>query len=151
MAFDIGPKRKIFRGGVEENTPQQLERPMAAAGGKPGDVIAVTANGQSFQPSPAGAYFYVLNAPMHQDPITYVYKVGETGFGYVPRSRDVYLMRASAALTVAKDAPLSINALGKIVAQTPAAGETPATPIVGYAHFAVSAAVLDTLIDVRIK
>lgn len=151
MAFDIGPKRKIFRGGVEENTPQQLERPMLAAGGKPGDLIAVTANGLSFQDAPAGAYFYVLNAPMHQDPITYVYALGETGFGYVPRSRDVYLVRAAAALTVAKDAPLSVDAAGRVVAATPAAGETPASPIVGYAHFAVSAAAVDTLIDMRIK
>lgn len=149
--FDIGPKRKIFRGGVEENTPQQIELPIAYTGGLPGQLVAVTANGQNYQPASGAVYFYVLNAPMHQDPITYRYTDGETGFGYVPRSRDVYLVRAAAGLTVAKDAALSVNAQGRVVAATPAAGETPGTPIVGYAHFAVAAAAVDTLIDMRIR
>lgn len=150
--FDIGPKRKIFRGGVEENTPQQIEFPLAYAGAKPGYLVAVTEDGQSFEVAPGAAYFYVLNAPMHQDPITYQYARNETGFGYVPRSRDVYLVRAAANLTVTKGQPLSVNEKGQVVAATATISDSvPGTLIVGYAHFAVTAAPEDTLIDMRIR
>lgn len=144
MPIDIGPKRKIFRGGVEENTPQQQELPSPVAGKKPGMIVVRTGDTFALPAANFGGYVYVLNAPMHQDPISYVYEAGETHFAYLPRSRDVYLGRAAAGLTVAADAPLAVDAAGRLVA----AG---ANPVIGYSVFAVSAAAVDTLIDVRFK
>src|SRR5215510_14103258 len=111
-----GPKRKIYRGDVSENNPEQIELPAAAAGIKPGmlvmqqpDKLAVHGGGN--------AYYYVANAPMHFDPLTYVYDAGETVFAYIPRSREVYLVRAAAGVTVEADAPLMSDGAGRVKAQ----------------------------------
>mgnify|MGYP000866707646 CR=1 FL=1 len=140
-----GPKRKIYRGDVSENHPQQHEALTDVSGILPGNLLAVNGDGEFVNHGTQG-YVYVANAPPCMDPLTYVYEAGETGFGYVPRSRDVYLMRAVAGLTFAKDAPLYSNGAGKIT--TTVGSNT----LVGYAHFAqTSATALNDLIDVRIK
>lgn len=150
MAIDIGPKRKIYRGGVEENTPQVLELPAAAAGIKAGNVLVRTASTLANTATAAapGTYVYIANAPMHQDTLTYVYALGETVFGYIPRSRDVYLVRVAAAQTLAADSPLTMDAAGRVrLATLPAE----AAAVIGYSVFASAAAAVDTLIDMRIK
>lgn len=140
-----GPKRKIYRGDVSENHPQQYEALIDTSGVLPGNVLAVNATDEFVNHSTQG-YLYVANAPPCMDPLTYVYEAGETGFGYIPRSRDVYLMRAVAGLTVAKDAPLYSNGSGQVTAT---AGSN---VLVGYSHFAITeATALNDLIDVRIK
>lgn len=141
-----GPKRKIFRGGYEENHPQQMEYILDTSGTLPGDLLAVTAGADPhFVKAGTQGYQYIANAPPCMDPLTYAYAVGETAFGYVPRSRDVFLMRAIAGLTCAKDAPLYNNGSGKITAV--ATGN-----IIGYSHFPITVATaLNDLIDVRIK
>lgn len=144
MPIDVGPKRKIFRGGVEENTPVQSEHTMVTAGLKPGMLVVRNGNNFALPAASFGGYVYIANAPMHRDPISYVYAANETVFAYRPRSRDVFLMRAAAGLTVAADAPLAVDAAGRVVA----AGSN---PVIGYSVFAVNAAAVDTLIDVRFK
>lgn len=139
-----GPKRKIYRGGYQENHPEQMEFLAAAAGILPGHLVIVNADNE-FEAAGADAdYFHVANAAPCTDPLTFEYEAGETVFGYVPRSRDVYLVRAAAGLTVAKDAPLYAAAGGLVAA----AG----TSIVGYSHFPITAATTaGELIDMRIK
>lgn len=140
-----GPKRKIYRGDASENHPQQYEALIDASGVLPGNILAVNADDEFVKHGTQG-YVYIANAPPCMDPLTYVYAAGETGFGYIPRSRDVYLMRAAAGLTFAKDAALYSNQAGQVT--TTASGNT----LIGYAHFAQTVATTaNELIDVRIK
>jgi len=148
MPIDIGPKRKIYRGGVEENTPQVIELPAAAAGIIAGNLLVRTATtlAKTATAAAPGVYVYVANAPMHKNPLTYVYAAGETVFGYIPRSRDVYLVRVAAGQTLAADSPLTMDAAGRVRLAVPAT-----EPVIGYSVFASAGAAVDTLIDMRIK
>lgn len=141
-----GPKRKIYRGGYQENHPEQMEFILDSSGTTlPGHLLAVNAT-EEFVLHGTQGYVYIANAPPCFDPLTYEYTQGETAFGYVPRSRDVYLMRAVAGLTCAKDAALYSNQSGQIT--TTAGGNT----LIGYSHFAITVATsANDLIDVRIK
>ncbi|MNJ10711.1 hypothetical protein D3C77_48730 [compost metagenome] len=146
MAIDIGPKRKIYRGGVEVNTPQLLELPAAAAGIKAGNIVVRTATTLANGTAATAAYFYIANAPMHQNTLTYSYASGEMVQAYIPRSRDVYLVRVAAAQTLAADSPLAADAAGRV-----RLGVVGTDPIIGYSVFASVTAAVDTLIDMRIK
>lgn len=146
MAIDIGPKRKIYRGGVEENTPQVLELPAGAAGIRPGNLVIRSGNTLVVATAATAAYAYIANAPMHKDPLTYVYASGEMVQAYIPRSRDVYLVRVSASQTLVADSPLAADASGRVDL-----GVVGTDPIVGYSVFASASAAVDTLIDMRIK
>lgn len=140
-----GPKRKIYRGGVDENQPHFYEALTDVSGILPGDVLAVNATDEFVLHTTQGR-FYVADSPPCFDPLTYVYEAAETGFGLIPRSRDVFLMRAVVGLTFAKDAPLYSNGAGKI---TTVEGTN---VLVGYAeHAQAVATVANELIDVRIK
>jgi hypothetical protein len=141
-----GPKRKIYRGGYQENHPEQMEYLLDSSGTLPGHLLAVNSD-EEFALHGTEGYLYIANAPPCMDPLTYEYEVGETAFGYVPRSRDVYLMRAAAGLTFDKDAPLYSNQAGQVT--TSSAG---GNVLVGYAHFAqATATAANDLIDVRVK
>lgn len=141
-----GPKRKIYRGGYQENHPEQMEYILDSSGTLPGHLLSVTSD-EEFIKAAQGAYIYIANAPPCFDPLTYEYEVGETAFGYVPRSRDVYLVRAVAGLTCAKDAPLYSNAAGQVTATDPGSAQ-----VVGYSHFEITVATAaNDLIDMRIR
>lgn len=146
MAIQNGPKRKIYRGGVEENTPQVLELPAAAAGIKAGNIVVRATNTLANAGTGASAYFYIADAPPHMNTLTYSYALGETVFGYIPRSRDVYLVRVAAAQALAADSPLAADAAGRV-----RLGVVGTDPIIGYSVFASASAAVDTLIDMRIK
>lgn len=146
MAIQNGPKRKIYRGGVEENTPQVLELPAAAAGIKAGNIVIRTANTLGAAPAATAAYFYIADAPPHMNTLTYSYAAAETVFGYIPRSRDVYLVRVAAAQALLADSPLAADAAGRV-----RLGVVGTDPIIGYSVFASASAAVDTLIDMRIK
>ena len=141
-----GPKRKIYRGGYQENHPEQMEYILDSSGTLPGHLLSVNSD-EEFIKATQGAYIYIANAPPCMDALTYEYEVGETAFGYVPRSRDVYLVRAVAGLTCAKDAPLYSNAAGQVTAVNPGGAE-----VVGYSHFEIAVATAaNDLIDMRIR
>jgi len=146
MAIQNGPKRKIYRGGVEENTPQVLELPAAAAGIRPGNIAIRVGNTLAVGTAATAAYTYIVDAPPHQDPLTYVYKQGETVFAYIPRSRDGYLVRVAAAQALLADSPIAADAAGRVDL-----GVVGTDPIIGYSVFASASAAADTLIDMRIK
>lgn len=141
-----GAKRKIYRGGYQENHPEQMEYLLDSSGTLPGHLLSVNTD-EEFIKAAQGAYIYIANAPPCFDPLTYEYKVGETAFGYVPRSRDVYLVRAVAGMTCAKDAPLYSNAAGQVTATNPGSAQ-----VVGYSHFEINVATAaNDLIDMRIR
>lgn len=141
-----GPKRKIYRGGYQENHPEQMEFILDSSGTLPGHLLSVNSD-EEFIKAAQGAYIYIANAPPCMDALTYEYEVGETAFGYVPRSRDVYLVRAVAGLTCAKDAPLYSNAAGQVTAVDPGSAQ-----VVGYSHFEIAVATAaNDLIDMRIR
>lgn len=141
-----GAKRKIYRGGYQENHPEQMEYLLDSSGTLPGHLLSVNTD-EEFIKAAQGAYIYIANAPPCFDPLTYEYEVGETAFGYVPRSRDVYLVRAVAGMTCAKDAPLYSNAAGQVTATNPGSAQ-----VVGYSHFEISVATAaNDFIDMRIR
>lgn len=146
MAIQVGPKRKIYRGGVEENTPQVLELPAAATGIKAGNIVVRAVNTLANAGTGASAYFYIADAPPHMNTLTYSYTAGETVFGYIPRSRDVYLVRVAATQALLADSPLAADAAGRV-----RLGVVGTDPIIGYSVFASASAAVDTLIDMRIK
>lgn len=146
MAFDIGPKRKIYRGGVEENTPQVVELPAGAAGIRPGNLVTRSGNTLVVATAATTGYTYIADAPPHGNPLTYVYASGETVFAYIPRSRDVYLVRVSASQALLADSAIAPDAAGRAKL-----GTIGTDPIVGYSVFASASAAVDTLIDMRIK
>lgn len=145
-----GPKRKIYRGGYQENHPEQMEFILDSSGTTLGGHL-LTMSGGNFVRAAAGltatSYVYVANVPPCMDALSYEYSQNETAFGYVPRSRDVYLVRAVAGMTCAKDAPLYSAADGRVTATQAGAAEP-----VGFSRFAISVATeADDLIDMRIK
>lgn len=146
MAIDIGAKRKIYRGGVERNTPQILELPATAAGVKAGNVMFRTPTTLTVSTDALSAYIYIANAPMHQNTLTYTYALNEMVQAYIPRSGDVYLVRVAATQTLAADSPLAAAAAGRV-----RLGVVGTDPIIGYSVFASASAAVDTLIDMRIK
>jgi|SRR5215217_2276425 len=146
-----GAKRKIYRGDVSENVPQIREALAAVAGLKPGCILMQAAAPNAAKLGfgvAASGYFVVCNAPMHQH-LEYVHAADEMVQAYIPRSGDVYLVRATAGLVGPKDTPLSIGANGRVVV---AAADANDRVIVGYLHEALTSAVLvDALVDMRIK
>lgn len=141
-----GAKRKIYRGDYAHNDPQQKELRASAAGFRPGQLLAEV--GGEFALATAGAaLFNVCNAPMHGDPLTYVYADDESVNAYIPRSRDYYLVRATAA-TYAAGTPLAIGANGTVVAASGTAA------IIGFAFTTDGSAQVATagqpLIDMRV-
>lgn len=141
-----GPKRKIYRGGVDENRPHVYEAVADVSGIIPGNLVSVNATDE-FIKAAQGAYIYIADAPPCFDPLDYTYAAGETVFAYVPRSRDVYLMRAVAGLIGPKDTPLYSNAAGQVTVTNPGSAQ-----VIGYLHYAQDvAATANELVDVRIR
>lgn len=111
MPISVGKPNKIYRGPVEKNSPHIKELVCAAAGFRPGQIITDVGSEFTLPAAASAAAVYVLNAPLHQNPLTYVYEAGETGFGYIPESGQHYLARLVAG-TYASDAPLTTNGTG---------------------------------------
>lgn len=156
---------KIYRGGVHRTTPETLEA--AAWTGSallPGTAVTVDASDETaFIKGVTGIrdFFYVVGEALHGG-VDDDYEDAETSVrGYVPRSGDLYAVRAAAGLTIVDGMPLTINADGRFAAATAAAGETPASRIDAYVHYprdsslrvdlAAGPTTADQLIPVQIK
>lgn len=156
---------KIYRGGVHRTTPETLEA--AAWTGSallPGTAVTVDASDETaFIKGVTGIrdFFYVVGEALHGG-VDDDYNDAETSVrGYVPRSGDLYAVRAAAGLTIVDGMPLTIDAAGRFAAATPVAGETPASRIDAYVHYprdsslrvdlAAGPTTADQLIPVQIK
>ena len=156
---------KIYRGGVHRTTPETLEcMEWSGSALLPGTAVTVDATDESaFIKGVTGIrdFFYVVGEALHGG-INDDYNGAETSVrAYVPRSGDLYAVRAVAGLTLVDGMPLTINADGRFAAATAADGETPASRIDAYVHYprdsslrvdlAAGPTVLDQLIPVQIK
>lgn len=139
---------KIYRGGYQNNAPEQAEFPMdaTAAGLKPGSLVALS--GGKFIPAviadtEALTELFVLNAPATFG-VDYEYASGETGFAYIPKSGDVYAMRAADGITGGAGLKLVNSTGGQVI------GWIDETAVVGYLVNPVTDTDSGDLIDVRI-
>lgn len=156
---------KIYRGGVHRTTPETLEA--AAWTGSallPGTAVTVSASDESaFIKGVTGIrdFFYIVGEALHGG-VDDDYNGAETSVrGYVPRSGDLYAVRAAAGLTLVDGMPLTIDANGRFAAATAADGDTPASRIDAYVHYprdsslrvdlAAGPTTADQLIPVQIK
>lgn len=162
---------KIYRGGVHRTTPETLEA--AAWTGSallPGTAVSVNASDETaFVKGVTGIrdFFYVVGEALHGG-VDDDYNGAETSVrGYVPRSGDLYAVRAAAGLTLVDGMPLTIDADGRFAAATayvPPVEANPAVPasrIDAYVHYprdsslrvdlAAGPTTADQLIPVQIK
>lgn len=156
---------KIYRGGVHRTTPETLEA--AAWTGSallPGTAVTVDASDETaFIKGVTGIrdFFYIVGEALHGG-VDDDYNGAETSVrAYVPRSGDLYAVRAAAGLTLVDGMPLTIDADGRFAAATAADGEDPASRIDAYVHYprdsslrvdlAAGPTTADQLIPVQIK
>lgn len=131
---------KIYRGGVHRTTPETQEGAPQTAGTPmlPGTAVSNSAStAGSFIRSVSGIrdFFYIVGEPLHGGVDT-DYAGTETSIrAYVPRSGDLYAVRAAAGMTLVDGMPLTINGAGRFAPATPASGETPASRVDAYVHF----------------
>lgn len=111
---------KIYRGGVHRTTPETLEA--AAWTGSallPGTAVTVDASDETaFIKGVTGIrdFFYIVGEALHGG-VDDDYNGAETSVrGYVPRSGDLYAVRAAAGLTLVDGMPLTIDADGRFAA-----------------------------------
>lgn len=155
---------KIYRGGVHRTTPETLEcMEWSGSALLPGTAVTVDATDESeFIKGVTGIrdFFYIVGEALHGG-VADDYNGAETSVrAYVPRSGDLYAVRAAAGLTLVDGMPLTINSDGRFAAATAAAGETPASRIDAYVHLPRDGSVsvditrtttADQLIPVKIK
>lgn len=156
---------KIYRGGVHRTTPETLEA--AAWTGSallPGTAVTVDASDETaFIKGVTGIrdFFYIVGEALHGG-VDDDYNGAETSVrGYVPRSGDLYAVRAAAGLTLVDGMPLTIDANGRFAAATAATEDDPASRIDAYVHYprdsslrvdlAAGPTTADQLIPVQIK
>lgn len=156
---------KIYRGGVHRTTPETLEADAWTGSALlPGTAVTVNASDETaFIKGVTGIrdLFYVVGEALHGG-VDDDYNGAETSVrGYVPRSGDLYAVRAAAGLTLVDGMPLTIDAAGRFAAATATAGETPASRIDAYVSYprdsslrvdlAAGPTTADQLIPVQIK
>lgn len=90
---------KIYLGGVQHNTPEQLER-LSSIATKSGmlALVAGAAPGKFKPHDVAGGLgsVYVIKEPI-LGPVDYTYSLTETTFAYIPKPGEIYQMRTVAA------------------------------------------------------
>lgn len=103
---------RTFLGSVENNQPEQVELPGAAAGILPGNLLVRLTDELAVHPTDgAGGLVYVAKEAPHAD-IDTAYLVDETVFSYVPKSGDLYQMLVATGQTLVVDSPLTSNGAG---------------------------------------
>lgn len=124
---------KIYRGGVHRTTPETLEcMEWSGSALLPGTAVTVDATDESeFIKGVTGIrdFFYIVGEALHGG-VADDYNGAETSVrAYVPRSGDLYAVRAAAGLTLVDGMPLTINSDGRFSAATAGtAGDPNATP-----------------------
>lgn len=137
---------KIYRGGYQDNHPEQLEFPMAAAsaGLQPGAMVQVV-DGELVVATSTGVddsnEILVLNAPPCFG-VDYEYSAGETGYAYVRKSGQVFAVRAAVGVIGGVGTRLTADG-GEVDLAT-------LDPVIGYLASPVTvAATAGQLIDMR--
>lgn len=103
---------KTFLGSVENNQPEQVELPGAAAGILPGNLLLRTADEFEIHDGAGAAGFvYVAKEAPHAD-IETAYLADETVFAYKPASGEYYQMLVATTQALVVDTPLTSNGAG---------------------------------------
>lgn len=108
---------KTFLGSVENNQPEQVELPGAAAGILPGNLLLRAANKLAVHnvsgagATGGGTFVYVAKEAPHAN-IETAYLADETVFAYKPESGDYYQMLVATGQTLVVDSPLTSNGAG---------------------------------------
>lgn len=148
---------KIYRGGVHKTTPETTEVQSASdASLKAGHVVQLVAGKATKQAvTAANSFVYVVGEKLHHGIDQEQGTDGDSVRLYVPKSGDLFAIRAAAGITIANDMPLSINADGRAI--TAVATEGSETEIIAYvdlqAHGSLSGfeTKADDLIPVKFK
>lgn len=113
-------RNKTFLGSVENNQPEQVELPGAAAGILPGNLLLRASDEFKLHDgADAGGFVYVAKEAPHGD-TDRAYLADETVFAYRPKSGDYYQMLVATGQTLVVDSPLTSNGAGLLVLATPA-------------------------------
>lgn len=111
---------KTFLGSVENNQPEQVELPGAAAGILPGNLLLRAANEfKVHDAANVGGFVYVAKEAPHAD-IATAYLADETVFAYKPASGEYYQMLVATGQALVVDTPLTSNGAGLLDIATPA-------------------------------
>lgn len=111
---------KTFLGSVENNQPEQVELPGAAAGILPGNVLLrATDEFKLHDVAATGGFVYVAKEAPHAD-IDTAYLADETVFAYKPASGEYYQMLVATGQVLVVDSPLTSNGAGLLRLAVPA-------------------------------
>lgn len=111
---------KTFLGSVENNQPEQVELPGAAAGILPGNLLLRAADEFKLHDgADLGGFVYIAKEAPHND-IDTAYAADETVFAYRPKSGDYYRALVATGQVLVVDSPLTSNGAGLLVLATPA-------------------------------
>lgn len=113
---------KTFLGSVENNQPEQVELPGAAADILPGNILLRAADGFKRHDGAdlgGGGFVYIAKEAPNND-IDTAYAADETVFAYRPKSGDYYRALVATGQALVVDSPLTSNGAGLLVLATPA-------------------------------
>lgn len=109
---------KTFLGSVENNQPEQVELPGAAAGILPGNLLLRASDELKLHDgADLGGFVYVAKEAPHGD-IDTAYLADETVFAYRPKSGDMYQMLVATGQALVVDSPLTSNGAGLLALAT---------------------------------
>ena len=113
---------KTFLGSVENNQPEQVELPGAAAGILPGNLLLRAANTlKKHDGAGAAGFVYVAKEAPNGD-IDTAYLASETVFSYKPASGEYYQMLVATGQALVVDTPLTSNGAGLLRIAVAASG-----------------------------
>lgn len=136
---------KTFLGSVENNQPEQVELPGAAAGILPGNLLLrITDTLKVHDAAAVGGFVYVAKEAPHAK-IDTAYLADETVFAYKPASGEYYQMLVATGQTLVVDSPLTSNGAGLLRLAVPATED-----VVCYADEAITT-VATTQVAVKFK
>lgn len=105
-------RNKTFLGSVENNQPEQVELPGAAAGILPGNLLLRASDEfKKHDGANLGGFVYVAKEAPNGD-IDTAYGTDETVFAYRPKSGDLYQMLVATGQALVVDTPLTSTGTG---------------------------------------
>lgn len=109
---------KTFLGSVENNQPEQVELPGAAAGILPGNILLRAADEfKKHDGADLGGFVYIAKEAPNND-IDTAYAADETVFAYRPKSGDYYRALVATGQALVVDSPLTSNGAGLLALAT---------------------------------
>lgn len=115
---------KIYRGGVHKTTPETTEVKSASdAALKAGHVVQLNGSNKAVKQAISGKneFVYVVGEKLHHGIDQVQGTDGDSVRLYVPKSGDLFAVRAAAGVNIKNDMPLAVNSDGRAIESTPQA------------------------------